>query len=33
VIAQSEELEVVFPREIIILEMSKKEMKVFEEGK
>jgi hypothetical protein len=32
-IAQPEELEVVFPREIIILEMSKKEMKVFEERK
>jgi hypothetical protein len=32
-IAQPEELEVVFPREIITLEMSKKEMKVFEERK
>lgn len=32
-IAQPEELEVVFLREIITLEMSKKEMKVFEERK
>ncbi len=32
-ISQSEELEVVFPREIIILEMSKKELKIFEERK
>lgn len=31
--SQSEELEVIFPEEIIILEMSKKEMKVYEERK
>ncbi len=31
--AQSEEMEVSFPREIITMEMSKKEMKVFEERK
>lgn len=33
VIAQPEELEVVFPKEIITLEMSKKELKVFDERK
>lgn len=32
-ISQTEKLEVVFPREIIILEMSKKELKMFEERK